>query len=50
MVILYQYFQTLALLVMGAIQPYFSLLAIWKSTFQARYDIDLKSKVVTLNG
>ena len=36
-----KYFQTLTILVMGAIQPYFISLAIWTSTFQAQYDLDL---------
>ena len=43
-------FPTLTLFVMGEIQPYFCYLAIWVSTFQAYYDLDLKSKVVIING
>ena len=44
-----KYFQTLTLFVIGAIQPYFSPLAIWASTFQAKDDLDLKGKVVSIN-
>ena len=35
---------------MGAIQPYFDHPTFWMSTFQAYYSLDLKSKVVSLNG
>ena len=35
---------------MGAIQPYFSHLVFRTSTFQAYFDLDLKSKDVSLNG
>ena len=36
------------LLEAGAIYPQFSLLAIWISTFQIYFDLDLKSKVFSL--
>ena len=35
---------------MGATKLYFSHQAIWTSIFKVLYDLDLKSKVVSLNG
>ena len=46
----WKYLQILTLLVMVAIQSYFSYLTIWMSTFQAWYDIDIKRKDISLNG
>ena len=43
------YLLTLALLVLWAIKPYFSHLAICKSNMPAYFDLVLKSKVVGLN-
>ena len=43
-----KYLETLTLLVAGAIYPQFSHLAIWTSTFQIYFDLDLKSKVFSL--
>ena len=44
-----KYFQTLTLLVFGAIRLCFSPLSIWASTLQAQDDLDLKGKVVSIN-
>ena len=45
----YKFFRTLTLFDLGAILSYFSLLTIWITTFQVWYDIDLKSKIFSLN-
>ena len=37
-------------MVMGAIYPCFSPIAIEASTFEAKFEIDLKGKVISLNG
>ena len=43
-----KYLETLTLLVVGAIYPQFSHLAILTGTFQIYFDLDLKSKVFSL--
>ena len=43
-----KYLETLTLLVAGAIYRKFSDLAIWTSTFQIYFNLDLKSKVFSL--